>query len=78
MTAKQLRLVQELEDNRNTALKLAGNHISGWKTCIIESRRNGKNAVWGLGIIFLPVDKAIAGFVKQCEDGTNQTVIEVY
>ena len=68
----------ELETNREYALKLNGRHSSGWKTCIVESRWAGKKAVWGLGIIFLPVEKAIAGFVNQCDDGTTQTVIEVY
>jgi hypothetical protein len=78
MAHKQFNREEELESNRKTAQKIAGSHSSGWKTCIIESRHSGKKKPWGLGIIFLPIEKAIAGFVNQCDDGTTQTVIEVY
>ncbi len=78
MIYKQANLVEELENNRKIAAKIAGNHVSNWKTCIVESRWGGKKKVWGLGIIFLPVEKAIAGFVNACDDGTTQTAIEVY
>jgi hypothetical protein len=72
------KLNEELQINRQEAKKIAGSHVSGWKTCIVESRYFGKKKVWGLGIIFLPIEKAIVGFVNQCDDGTNQTVIEIY
>lgn len=77
MTYKQAKLNEELENNRKIAAKVAGNHVSGWKTCIVESRWAGKKKVWGLGIMFLPVEKAIVGFVQNHSDSTA-TVIEVY
>lgn len=77
MAYKQLNREEELESNRKTALRIAGSHSSGWKTCIVESCWAGKKKPWGLGIIFLPVEKAIVGFVQDHGDSTA-TVVEVY